>query len=230
MTKLQEKYLESSRELILTHKGEERMRKSVENFAKALDELINDIKGEEVKASKKETKQVEFMTADAHEKVEETQQPFPATYKEFKKDEALFGNLSCTLWSKEKVEFVVPGASEIDPTLSANIKASLRSAFNYDGGVLIRAGVQAAPKSKTVKPKAIAKEVPVIKEAVVDKAEVIKACVELANRTGDRSIIVGILKKFGGEKVDLIPIDQYANVLAAVKNYAETTTAAGDEF
>ena len=145
----------------------------------------------------------------------------------------LLKNCSCVCWSDTKVDLLVmptaPGGSiEVSAEDIDDVKDLLNSELGFCGEILLRPSVNiGAPADKKVGRPKKTESVEEQKAIEITPEELKRECVNLAQKLGNRDIVLGLLKKFGATKIDEIPKDKYPVVLNAIKNYQETTTSSG---
>jgi hypothetical protein len=208
---------------------------ATKNFALALSDLIAaTIAGDEAQVTEPtEVKEVKGAKADKWPK------SFSVWFKTLpESDQAsatgqLLKNCSCTHWACDTIKLIVmptqlSGSAAISEEDIQDVKDLLGSELGFNGDLTImpssNLGAQAEKKTTRTK-KAESMAQPETPEITPEQLK--QECLALAQRLGNRDIVLGILKKFGASKIDEIAKDKYPTVLNAVKNYQETTTAAG---
>jgi hypothetical protein len=157
---------------------------------------------------------------------------------------ALFEKSSATTWTPEKIVLVVMGDAAFES--SATSKEAIEAARNelgeylgFDGELVVTAGGMGGAGAPTGdKPRGRGRPAGSTKAAIeaakpaVTAEQVQAECVALATRTGKKTTVVEVLKRFGGSKVSEITPDKYAAIIDALRNYAETASdgATAEEF
>jgi hypothetical protein len=143
----------------------------------------------------------------------------------------LLKNCSCVCWTPDKVDLLVMpispnGPAEVTETDIEDVKELLTGELGFNGEITLRpSGNLGVPTEKKVgRPK---KTESVASEPEITADQLKSSCVALAQKLGNRDIVLSLLKKFGASRIDEIPKDKYASVLNAIENYQETTTSQG---
>jgi hypothetical protein len=205
---------------------------AAKNFTKALIDLIQAI-----------TQKTEAVTPEV---VEDTAAPaWPKSFSAFYKglpesDKAtatgqILKDSSCTCWTPKKITLLVmpnttSGANGVSESDIEDVKGLLSGELGFDGEISLSvANANAVPAEKKAgRPKKVEN---VVGDYQITAEELKKECVALAKKLNNKTVVIELLKTFGGTKIDEIDKAKYPALLNAVKNYKETTTSDGsDEF